>query len=43
LSRFNTVAIPYYAILRPDGSIAADFPGRTRAAAAFRAFLSAGV
>ena len=42
LDRFGTVAIPYYAIVRPDETIAAEFPGRTRDVEEFRRFLSAG-
>ena len=42
LNRFGTVAIPYYAIVRPDETIAAEFPGRTRDVEEFRRFLSAG-
>ena len=40
LDRFGTVAIPYYAIVHPDESIAAEFPGRTRDVEEFRRFLS---
>ena len=42
LNRFGTVAIPYYAIVRPDETIVAEFPGRTRDVEEFRRFLSAG-
>ncbi len=37
--RFGTVALPYYAILRPDGTSVATFPGLTRDANEFLAFL----
>ena len=36
---FGTVALPFYAIVRPDGSVAASFPGLTRNAAEFTEFL----
>ncbi len=39
--RFSTVAIPYYAIVKPDGTIVATFPGLTRDAEEFLAFLTA--
>jgi thiol:disulfide interchange protein DsbD len=39
LNRFRTTAIPYYVIIRPDESVAGEFAGATRDAAAFRAFL----
>ena len=42
LAKFNTVAEPYYAILRPDESVVASFPGLTRDAAQFEAFLHKG-
>ena len=38
-SRFHTIAIPYYAIVDPDGHTVATFPGATRDAAAYLAFL----
>ena len=38
-SRFATIAIPYYAILAADGSVVASFPGLTRDAGQFLAFL----
>jgi thiol:disulfide interchange protein DsbD len=38
-SRFHTIAIPYYAILDADGNTVATFPGATRDAAAYLAFL----
>ena len=37
--KFGTVALPYYAILRPDGTIVATFPGLTRNEDDFVAFL----
>ncbi len=37
--RFGTVALPYYAILQHDGSAVATFPGLTRDANEFLAFL----
>jgi len=37
--RFATVAIPYYVILTPDENVVATFPGLTRNAAEFLAFL----
>ena len=40
LDRFGTVAIPYYAIVRPDETIVAEFPGRTRDVEEFRRFLN---
>jgi len=43
LSRFETVAIPYYAIVGPDESVVAEFPGRTRDTEEFREFLEAGL
>ena len=42
LNRFGSVAIPYYAIVRPDESIAAEFSGRTRDLEEFRSFLNSG-
>ena len=41
LERFGSVAIPYYALLRPDETIVAEFAGRTRDVDEFRRFLSA--
>jgi thiol:disulfide interchange protein DsbD len=41
-SRFATVAIPYYAILDPDGNVVASFPGLTKDPARFLAFLNQG-
>ena len=42
LDRFGTVAIPYYALVRPDETLVAEFAGSTPDAAAFLAFLTAG-
>ena len=42
LDRFGTVAIPYYAIIRPDESVIAEFPGRTRDTEEFLHFLTLG-
>ena len=39
LERFETVAIPYYAIIDPGGDVLAEFPGRTRDVEQFRKFL----
>jgi thiol:disulfide interchange protein len=38
-SRFNTVALPLYAVLAPDGHTVATLPGLTRDPAVFVAFL----
>jgi hypothetical protein len=38
-SMFGTVALPLYAIVRPDGSAVAAFPGLTRDPEAFLSFL----
>lgn len=38
-SGFQTVALPFYAILRPDGSTVATFAGLTRDRGEFVAFL----
>ncbi|MDR3763877.1 MAG: cytochrome c biogenesis protein CcdA [Acidobacteriota bacterium] len=40
--KFGTVALPYYAIVRPDGSLVKAFPGLTRSAPEFVAFLASG-
>ena len=37
--KFNTVAMPLYAILSADGTILATFPGLTRSEPAFVSFL----
>jgi thiol:disulfide interchange protein DsbD len=39
---FQTVALPFYAILRPDGSTVATFAGLTRNRDEFVAFLAQG-
>ncbi|MGH9522676.1 MAG: protein-disulfide reductase DsbD family protein [Terriglobales bacterium] len=39
---FGTVALPLYAIVRPDGTSVATFPGLTRKAAEFVSFLKQG-
>jgi hypothetical protein len=41
--KFATVAIPFYAILDPDGKVIASFPGLTRDPAEFLSFLNSGV
>jgi thiol:disulfide interchange protein DsbD len=40
LSKFNTVSIPYYAILDPDEKVLATFPGSTGDSAEYLAFLN---
>ena len=42
LDRYGTVAIPYYAIIRPDESVMAEFAGRTRDTEEFLQFLTSG-
>ncbi len=42
LDRFGTVAIPYYAVIRPDETVVAEFAGSTPDAEAFLAFLNSG-
>ena len=39
VERFRSVSIPFYALLRPDGSVAATFSGQTRDVDEFRRFL----
>ncbi|HTP33765.1 MAG TPA: thioredoxin family protein, partial [Candidatus Acidoferrales bacterium] len=39
---FKTVAIPYYAILDPDGKVVASFPGLTKEPAEYLGFLEKG-
>jgi thiol:disulfide interchange protein DsbD len=39
-AKFGTVALPYYAILKPDGATLRTFPGLTRNATEFIAFLN---
>jgi thiol:disulfide interchange protein DsbD len=38
--KFGTVALPYYAILRSDGSVSDTFPGLTRSSSEFLSFLA---
>ena len=38
--KFGTVALPFYVILRSDGSVSETFPGLTKNASEFMAFLS---
>ena len=40
--KFGTVALPLYALVRPDGTTVASFPGLTRNSAEFLAFLKRG-
>lgn len=42
ISRFNSSTIPFYAVLRPDGSPAGTFSGQTRDTAEFLRFLRSG-
>jgi len=42
LAMFNTVAEPFYAILDPDEKVVATFPGLTKDAAEFLAFIQKG-
>lgn len=42
LTKFNTVAEPYYAILDPDENVIATFPGLTKDATEFLAFVQKG-
>ncbi len=42
VTKFNTVAEPYYAIMAPDENVVATFPGLTRDPAVFAAFLRKG-
>ncbi len=39
VERFRSSSIPFYALIRPDGSVAATFSGQTRDVEEFRAFL----
>ena len=39
VERFRSSSIPFYAIIRPDGSIAATFSGQTRDVSEFKAFV----
>jgi thiol:disulfide interchange protein len=40
--KFSTVAIPYYAIVDPDGKVVASFPGLTKNSQEFLTFLKSG-
>ena len=40
VEQFRSSSIPYYALVQPDGSVAATFSGQTRDVEEFRAFLS---
>ena len=40
ISRFRSSSLPFYALIRPDGTVAATFSGQTRDAEQFRSFLS---
>src|SRR5262249_39384699 len=42
-TRFGTTGIPYYAIIKSDDSVVATFPGLTRKAREFEAFLKQGL
>ena len=42
LARFNTVAIPFYAIIDPDEKVVATFPGLTKDPREYLAFLQKG-
>ncbi len=42
-SKFNTIAIPYYAILDPDENVVATFPSRTTDPKEYLAFLQKGM
>jgi thiol:disulfide interchange protein DsbD len=42
LELFKTVAIPYYAIVDPDGKVVASYPGLTKDPAEYLAFLQKG-
>jgi len=37
--RFGTVALPFYAVLNPDGSVTSTFPGLTKSESEFLTFL----
>lgn len=39
IERFRSSSIPFYALIRPDGSVAATFSGQTRDVQEFREFL----
>lgn len=42
ISRFNSSTIPFYAVIRPDGTPAGTFAGQTRNVAEFLKFLTSG-
>ena len=42
VSRFRSSSIPFYALVEPDGSVAATFSGQTRDVGEFLEFLSSG-
>ena len=42
ISRFNSSTIPFYAVIRPDDTLAGTFSGQTRNAAEFLKFLKSG-
>ena len=42
VEKFRSSSIPYYALVQPDGSVAATFSGQTRDVEEFRTFLSSG-
>ena len=42
-TRFNTSAIPFYAIVRPDDTVIETFAGATRNSREFESFLSRAV
>ena len=39
VERFRSSSIPFYALMRPDGTVAATFSGQTRDVSEFRSFL----
>ncbi len=43
ISRFNSSTIPFYAVIRPDDTLAGIFSGQTRNAAEFLQFLKSGL
>jgi thiol:disulfide interchange protein DsbD len=43
LERYKTAAIPFYAVVGPDGSPIVEFAGRTTDEETFRSFLSQGL
>ena len=42
-ARFNTVALPFYAILSPEDKVLATFPGFTKDVEEFLGFLKTGL